>query len=202
MTPFLPPDNSNFSTKRLFDSFGNWFQFAVFPISSRPNLRNSVYCFMTESGYILYIGRAENLPNRLSGHERLDEAIAQGAQHLLVHTPLPGAIFPYKDVEERLITALCPPMNTQHNALAGLLSGGGIAPAGGGAPGLGLFNTTLQPTGALNSLAELMRGLESRPSAVPSGMGGLNALNDLMKALEPKSNPLAPFGFGSPWPLK
>jgi excinuclease UvrABC nuclease subunit len=59
----------------------------------------------------MYMGRAERLDRRLSGHEKLDRAKRLGANELWVHQPMVGDPIPYWQVESRLIKRYSPPLN-------------------------------------------------------------------------------------------
>jgi hypothetical protein len=70
----------------------------------------------------VYVGRAEILSRRLTGHDRRKEAIRHGARFLLVHIPAPVDPIPYAEAERRLIRQYTPVLNEQVNALAALFS--------------------------------------------------------------------------------
>jgi len=202
MTYPLSAGNSNFQDPGTTLSDGAVrYHFAVFSIHDRPDWTNAVYAFMTGTGTILYIGKASSLSDRLCNHERMDEALRRGAEYLLVHRPGATAQFPYEQAEKRLINALSPTMNTHHNALAGVLSGLGIAPAQPDALGLGLINRTSSNTSAWTNALGLINTTPSPASelaaalGLASGMGasvpvgnafGLNPLGAFMDTLEPK----------------
>lgn len=100
-----------------FDGIDTDYTFGVYSIHSSPSATNAIYMFCNIQGgqYVpLYIGRAEDLNNRLTGHERLAEAIRLGATHLLVHTPAYAARVHYLEAERRLIAHYNPVLNVQH----------------------------------------------------------------------------------------
>ncbi|MBO6756372.1 MAG: hypothetical protein JJ902_08605 [Roseibium sp.] len=104
-----------------FDGVDTNYSFGIYEIWAIPSAFNAVYMFCKLEGSVhvpLYIGRAENLANRLSGHERLEEAIFQGATHLLVHAPGHAARVGFIEAERRLIIRYNPPLNTQHRSLS------------------------------------------------------------------------------------
>lgn len=104
-----------------FDGVDTNYSFDIYEIRTIPSAFCAVYMFCKLEGSIyapLYIGRAENLANRLSGHERLEEAIFQGATRLLLHAPGHAARVGYIEAERRLIIRYSPPLNTQHRTLA------------------------------------------------------------------------------------
>ncbi|MEY9884951.1 hypothetical protein [Bradyrhizobium sp. USDA 329] len=59
----------------------------------------------------------------IGSHKRIDQAKRDGANELWVHRTNAQSNVHFHEVEQRLIRALCPPMNSQHNSLAHL---GGI----------------------------------------------------------------------------
>jgi len=106
------------------DGIDTRYRFDVYGIYDRPSGVNAVYVFARQSAqaYVpLYIGRAEILSERLTGHERLSEAIMLGASHLLVHIPGPRDRIGFEDAERRLISRFGPPLNVQHNAMRSFL---------------------------------------------------------------------------------
>lgn len=85
---------------------------------------NAVYVFARQpaQAYVpLYIGHAEILSERLTGHERLSETIMLGAAPLLVHIPAPLDRIRFEEAERRLISRFNPPLNVQHNAMRSFL---------------------------------------------------------------------------------
>jgi excinuclease UvrABC nuclease subunit len=106
------------------DGLGIEYSFGVYDIRALPSATNAVYlfCKIENGNYVpLYIGKAENLSNRLSGHERKDEAIRLGAKYLFVHAPGFAAMVGYLEVERRLIARYDPVLNTHHrNAFANI----------------------------------------------------------------------------------
>lgn len=98
------------------DAFGVTYPMTVYRIGDRPAGVECVYCFArrTASGYEpFYLGRAEVLSQRLSGHDKFQRARDAGADVLLVWycTSQNGSRF--KDVERRLIQYYQPPLNDQ-----------------------------------------------------------------------------------------
>lgn len=100
----------------LRDGMGIEYRFDVFSIHDRVHAPDAVYAFATSWGRVLYIGRADDLGDRLVRHERKAEAIHAGATELWVH-PDAGPYVDFHVAERRLIRALCPPLNQQHNWL-------------------------------------------------------------------------------------
>lgn len=103
-----------------FDGIDTEYTFGVYSIHSSPSATNAVYMFCKIQGgqYVsLYIGKAENLNNRLTRHERLAEAVRLGATHLLVHAPGYGAKVHYLEAERRLIAHYNPVLNVHHRTL-------------------------------------------------------------------------------------
>jgi hypothetical protein len=116
----------------LADGIDTRYRFDVYDLSARPRETNAVYAFAQQdylglSGYrILYIGKAEQIADRLSGHEKKETAIALGANKLLMHKPRSFDRISYLEAERKLIAAYAPILNFQHNPLggiAGLLAG-------------------------------------------------------------------------------
>lgn len=103
---FRPP----FLTRQLSDGRLTY-SFVAYPIDSLPAVTNSVYAFSRRDGFILYIGSAENLPDRLMHHERIAEARNRGVTTLLVHTPTLLSYVDFREAEKRLIYAYDPNMN-------------------------------------------------------------------------------------------
>ncbi len=99
------------------DGSGMRFRFWRFPIDARPIITNAVYGMISSAGLLssanrlMYLGRAERLDRRLSGHEKLDRAKRLGANELWVHQPMVGDPIPYWQVESRLIKRYSPPLN-------------------------------------------------------------------------------------------
>lgn len=103
----IPPP---FLTRQLSD--GNLtYSFIAYPIDSLLQGTNSVYAFSRRDGFILYIGSAKNLPDRLMHHERIAEAKSKGTTTLLVHTPTLISYVDFREAERRLIYAYDPNMN-------------------------------------------------------------------------------------------
>lgn len=115
---FAQPVGVPLSTITGFDGVDTNYQFQVFYIDACPAGVDAVYIFARfEAGiYVpVYIGRAEFLSQRLSGHERRAEAIRLGARYLLVHVPGNGARVAFEEAERRLIRHYGPPLNRQLN---------------------------------------------------------------------------------------
>lgn len=75
-----------------------------------------IFSYHSANGwYALYVGKAESFQARLPTHERLREAVQNGATHihaLVVHQPST------RDQWERmLIQTLQPPMNVEHRRI-------------------------------------------------------------------------------------
>ncbi len=83
---------------------------------------NYIFVKPTANGWIaLYVGIADDLSDRIPGHERWAEAVAQGATWVVAHVQPDSA--KRKAEEKVLIGALNPPLNTQHRRRATLLGG-------------------------------------------------------------------------------
>ena len=98
-----------------FDGVDTKYTFSIYSIYAKPAGINCVYMFCTlQNGTYtpLYVGRASILSTRLSGHERLREAVQSGASHLLVHSPSGSDRIGYIEAEKRLIAHYSPKMNT------------------------------------------------------------------------------------------
>ena len=90
-----------------------------------------IYVFAVPNGLYgwapLYIGQASSLKDRLSHHERWDEAARRGAVH--IHAKRVGGQADRDRIERSLIQRYQPPMNTQLKSLAELASPfGGLTP--------------------------------------------------------------------------
>ena len=100
-------------TSNIFDGINTNYPFIVYSINDRPSAANAVYifCYIHDGKWILvYVGSAGDLSSRLSGHERMQDALDMGATHLLVYAPDPN----YQDVERRLIARYDPDLNKHH----------------------------------------------------------------------------------------
>ena len=107
----------------LYDQDGNSYQFHLSPSYwDPPEAIFATYAFASATGQIGYIGKAKSLTDRQDGHEKRGPAWLHGYQHLYVHVPGVFATYPYDEVERRLIKAISPPMNVQHNPLPGLFA--------------------------------------------------------------------------------
>lgn len=102
------------------DGKGWKFEFTRYSIYARPSGTRAVYVFATAAGHVLYIGRAEDLTDRVGNHDRIAEAVSRGASELWVHRTGPYSSVHFHDVEKQLIQTYCPQMNTQHNSLVNL----------------------------------------------------------------------------------
>ena len=90
-----------------------------------------IYVFAVPNGLYgwapLYIGQASSLKDRLSSHERWDEAAQRGAVH--IHAKLVRSATDRDRVERDLIQKYQPPMNTLLKSLAALAGPfGGLTP--------------------------------------------------------------------------
>ncbi len=115
--------NTLLAENRYLQDWQCKFEFQRYPIDARPQGRDCVYAFVSPYGlvqYVHYIGRAENLAARIGSHDRIQEAKRDGATELWVHPTNAQSKVHFHDVEQRLIRALCPPLNSQHNSLAAL----------------------------------------------------------------------------------
>ena len=120
-----------------FDGVDTDYLFYIYEINQCPSEFNAVYMFCKTQVYPryqsyipLYIGKTNDVAKRLNGHERLMDAINQGATHLLVHVPGYKDLIKYTDAEQRLINYYDPPMNSRRSALGpGLAFGRGFPPA-------------------------------------------------------------------------
>jgi hypothetical protein len=106
-------------------------QFAVHRHEVAWNDVPGIYVFAVPNGLSgwapLYIGQASSLKDRLSNHERWDEAARRGAAH--IHARVVTSAADRDRVERDLIQKYQPPMNTQLKSLASLAgSFGGLTP--------------------------------------------------------------------------
>ncbi len=107
------------------DGVSHRYRFAIYNIAACPAGVNAVYVFARLEGSVyvpVYVGRADILSRRLTGHDRRDEAIRLGAQFLLVHIPAPSDPIGYEEAERRLIRRYTPALNEQFNPLASLFA--------------------------------------------------------------------------------
>ena len=107
------------------DGISHRYRFDVYDIWACPVGANAVYVFARLEGstYVpVYIGRAEVLSRRLTGHDRRAEAIRRGAHFLLVHIPAPFDPIRYSEAERRLIRQYTPVLNEQFNPLASIFA--------------------------------------------------------------------------------
>jgi hypothetical protein len=114
----------------LYDHFGFSYPFDVYRLGIDVAADHSVYGFARKAGnslVVLYIGRTGDLPQRLSGHHKLDDAIRLGADLLLVHERNRLAFPSLAEVERNLINRYNPILNEKHrtnvNALAQMWGG-------------------------------------------------------------------------------
>lgn len=113
--PMLP--SGMLGSLAIFDGIDTHHNFSVYGILATSEGVNAIYMFCKLQGSTcvqLYIGRADNLANRLTRHERVNEAVHQGASHLLVHVPGYAARINYIEAERRLIAFYNPPLNILH----------------------------------------------------------------------------------------
>lgn len=106
-------------TLSVSDGVDTNYRFTVYDIRAVPAAVDAVYIFARREGNVyvpLYIGRAEFLSRRLRAHERLPDALKQGATHLLVHQPGHLPRVSYKEAERRLIHRYTPALNEQYNS--------------------------------------------------------------------------------------
>jgi excinuclease UvrABC nuclease subunit len=76
-----------------------------------------IFTYLTVNGWIaLYVGQAQSFQARLPNHERLDEAIRNGATH--IHALVVPQQSQRDQWERMLIQNLQPPMNVQHRGLS------------------------------------------------------------------------------------
>ena len=89
-----------------------WFlDLSLRDVSSQPG----VYMFVrrvNRTWVPVYIGIADDLPTRLTGHERWAEAVALGATHFVAHGQASRDV--RERVERDLIGLWNPPLNTHH----------------------------------------------------------------------------------------
>ena len=122
--------NTPLAEKRYLQDWQWKFEFQRYPIDARPQGRDCVYAFVSSYGFVHYVGRAEDLSSRIGPHDRIDEAKRDGATELWVHRTNAQSKVHFHEVEQRLIRALCPPLNKQHNSLASLGGLLGLSAAG------------------------------------------------------------------------
>jgi len=104
----------------MWDDCGIRYRFEVRPLTPRSYGTAVVYGFLTAERRVLYLGKADILSERLSGHEKLGLAVRMGATELWVHEPGPFHLVSHEDAERRLIRAYAPILNKQHNPAAQL----------------------------------------------------------------------------------
>lgn len=105
-----PLPNGQTMTFHIYDSNKNWLQVAGLYIFS----------FKKPNGFWhpLYVGQTNDFSSRLPSHERLDEAVRNGATH--IHAVQVPQAAKRDELEKLLIAHLQPPMNEQHrNLLSG-----------------------------------------------------------------------------------
>ncbi len=97
-----PLGNGQYLEFNIHDSNKNW--------KAVPGLY--IFAFLTKDGWSpLYVGQAEDLSDRLPGHERLDEAVRLGATH--IHAVVVQQASDRNLWEKMLIQNFQPPMNVQ-----------------------------------------------------------------------------------------
>jgi hypothetical protein len=94
--------------------------FSAFTDSFKDEGGNYMFVRQLQNGNFLpvYIGVADSLRNRLSNHERLDEAKRNGATFVMAHTTPAGAAARLAE-EQDLIARWQPVLNTHHRAKIG-----------------------------------------------------------------------------------
>lgn len=90
-------------------------QFTIYPPNTAWNNVPGLYIFakVDSSRYwrALYIGSTDSLSNRLSHHERWDEALRQGMTH--IHARVESNYTQRLLLEQHLVQRFNPPMNQQ-----------------------------------------------------------------------------------------
>jgi hypothetical protein len=94
--------------------------FAAFTDSFKDKGGNYMFVRILQNGNYLpvYIGVADSLLNRLSNHERLDEAKRNGATFVMAHTTPAGEASRLAE-EQDLIAFWQPVLNTHHRSKMG-----------------------------------------------------------------------------------
>jgi excinuclease UvrABC nuclease subunit len=94
---------------------GQFLNFEVYSQNTGWNALGGLYIFtrlQAGNWQPLYVGQAENFQTRLPSHERLDEAVRNGATH--IHATVVRQQGQRDEWERMLIRTLQPPMNAQH----------------------------------------------------------------------------------------
>ena len=94
---------------------GQTIQFDVYDRNTGWNDVPGLYIFShikAGSWYALYVGQAESFSARLPKHERMDEAVRNGATH--IHAAVVRQQSSRDQWERMLIQTLQPPLNVQH----------------------------------------------------------------------------------------
>ena len=98
---------------------GQVLQFDVYDRNEGWNDVPGLYIFSyakVSSWYALYVGQAESFSTRLPNHERLNEAVRNGATH--IHALVVRQQSMRDQWERMLIQNLQPPLNVQHRGAA------------------------------------------------------------------------------------
>lgn len=94
---------------------GQTLEFSIYDRNAGWNQVAGLYIFSYQSSsgwHPLYVGQAENFQSRLPSHERLSEAVRNGATH--IHALVVPQKVNRDQWECTLIQNLQPPMNIQH----------------------------------------------------------------------------------------
>lgn len=94
---------------------GQTLEFTVYDSNTRWNKVGGLYIFAyNDKQYwrALYVGQADDFSTRMPNHDRLDEAVQQGATH--IHAVSVALAANRDKWEKMLIQHLQPPMNVQH----------------------------------------------------------------------------------------
>jgi GIY-YIG catalytic domain len=167
-------------TGQLSDHSGNTYDLEVFPLTEHFNRVGAIYAFLKVPSPnfiefdVLYIGKANDLPRRLGEHQSSD---GKWAEALKLGFNAIGAFQMVNEadrsaIEASLIKRYSPPLNSQHNTLAGLLSHGlgsprqqnalGAAPMAPGADQRSdnafVRNTSLGPESSTDAILRAMLG--------------------------------------------
>ena len=91
-------------------------QFTVYTKAANWSEASGVYLFaglnLSNQWTAYYVGQADSFRTRLATHERWDEAVRLGATH--VHAKTVPLAADRDRIEQELIRAFHPPLNTQH----------------------------------------------------------------------------------------
>lgn len=90
-------------------------EFQIYNQNTSWNAVSGLYIFAYQSGahwYAVYVGQADNFANRLPAHERLSEAVQNGATH--IHAKVVSQQAQRNQWEKQLIQHLQPLLNVQH----------------------------------------------------------------------------------------